>query len=507
MLTLRPYQEVILAELRQQLRAHRAVLVCAPCGAGKGSLIAWMVASAVGRGKRVIFVVRGKALVHDMSARVMRLGLEHGVLMGDIQTHPKRAVQVASIDTLFRRNPVPLADLIIIDEARTFMSPTGRKVLDAYPDALIVGADATPERRDGLGLGTEWGGVFDAMVMGPNEQDLIDLGFLVPSVVIGIPDPPDMTGVSKTGGEFNRLAMAAICDKVKLVGDIVEHWQREAAGLKTVAFAVNKAHALHITERFREAGIEWEYVDDGTSDRDREAIWRRLDRGTLMGFSNVGIAGVGWDHPCIQCIIAARPTASLSLWRQMIGRGSRPHPGKARFVILDHANNTMRHWPYGFFETPPRWSLEGGKARSIGSDGPQPPPIATCKRPVRVPDTGVPGSFTGPLSNDGLWMLPSFHIFVSGPEICPYCGLPLKEDNLGVPVKPGTLKDLAALKEKARLEAKAKMTDPQKAREERMKERYRELETFARAKGYKPGYPAVMFKNEFNRWPEKSWKT
>jgi hypothetical protein len=126
---------------------------------------------------------------------------------------------------------------------------------------------------------------------------------------------------------------------------------------------------------------------------------------------------------------------------------------------------------------------------------------------VRVPVTGVPETFTGPVSADGKWLLPSFHIFVAGPEWCPYCGLPLQGDNNGVAVKPGTLKDLAKLREQARLDAKASRTEPQIARDEKMKRRYQELEIFARAKGYKPGYPAVMFKSEYNRWPEKGWKT
>jgi DNA repair protein RadD len=505
MISLRPYQERILCELRVALRAHRSVLICSPCGSGKGSLISYMVNGAVARNKRVIFAVHGKTLVQDMSERVSRLGIQHGVLMGGKRREHWHPVQVASIDTLHRMQHRPKCDLLILDEARTFLSARGRQVVEDYKDSLIVGADATPARLDGKGLGVEAGGIFEAMIMGPNEQDLIDIGFLVPSIPIGIEEPPDTSKVEKTGGDFNQKQLAAVCDKVKLVGNIVQHWKKHAAGLKTVAFAVDQAHAKHITEEFRKESIEWEYVDASTPDDERARIWHRLDHGTLMGFSNVGVAGVGFDHPCISCVIAARPTASLSLWRQMIGRASRPYPGKKFWILLDHSGSLIRHYPFGFFETPPVWSLDGTVAKPRDGD-PKPPPVATCKIPVRVPESGVPAFFRGPLSPDGKWMLGSYHTFRAGPDICPYCGLPLLVQTRDIDVEDGDLKDLSSLREAAKVEAKVKSAE-QIAVEEKKKARYFELVKIGRNKGYKNGWPALAYKIEHKGvWPQKGWK-
>lgn len=506
-MTLRPYQEKGRSGLRHALREHRAALYCLPCGGGKGTITAVMVHGAVSNGKRVIFAVRGKTLVADMSERVGRLGVEHGVLMGGMRRERWHPVQVASIDTLHRMSPLPPADLIIIDEARTFESAKGRQVLDSYPQTTkIVGLDATPLRADGKGLGSESGGIFDVMIMGPDEQELIDLGFLVPSVPIGIPNPPDVRKVKITAGKFNDKELAVACKTATRVGDIVEHWVREAFGRKTVAFGIDRADAQDITAKFRSAGIEWEYVDANTPNEERAKIWDRLRHGTLMGFSNVGIAGCGFDIPIISCVISGAPRYSLSQWRQEIGRGSRIHPesGKKDFIILDHSGNFARHHPNGYFEVPPIWTLDGG-IRKPSDDDPKPAPVATCKVPILVPDSGAPATFTGPLSPDGLYMLPSYHTFRAGPNVCPYCGIPLRIDGNGVEVEAGDLQDLSGLREKAKDEAKVQSA-AQLAYDQKLKKRYFELVKIGRTNGYKSGWPSMALKIEFHKFPKKEWK-
>jgi len=481
-----------------------------------------MVANAVAKKKFVIFAVRGLALCHDMSRRLTKLGIKHGVLMGGHKRERWYPVQVASIDTLHRIKHKPQCDLLIIDEARTFMSATGRMVLQEYPNAKIVGMDATPALLNGQGLGVSTGGIFESMVTGPTEQALIDMKFLSPSIPIGTQDPIDVSGIEKTGGDFNQKKLAEVCDKVKLVGDIVENWLRHGEYRKSLAFGVDQKHAKHIQEQFVSAGVQFEYVDASTPDDEREDIYDRLDRGPLVGISNCMIAGVGFDHPVISCVIAARPTASLTLWRQMIGRGGRIcpdcaqhgkckfHPtGKKNFIILDHAGNGIRHWPYGFFETPPIWTLDG--PQKPPKDGNKAAPVSMCKRPVPIPETGVPSFFKGPISKDGKFMLPGFHQFRAGPEICPYCGIPLRGPGRDIEVEAGQLTDLSALREQAKTEVKEKSAK-MVAYEERMRRRYLELVKTAMTSTKKDGspfsknYPSMAFEIEFHRWPKKEWK-
>src|ERR1019366_7074365 len=122
---LRDYQEHDLADLRAAFRTHRAVLLVQPTGAGKGTLASFIVQSAVSRGNRVLFLVNRRNLVHDFAKRLNGLGIEHGVIMGnDPRRRPDLSTHVASIDTLHRRDAVPPADLLVIDETRFAVSPT-----------------------------------------------------------------------------------------------------------------------------------------------------------------------------------------------------------------------------------------------------------------------------------------------------------------------------------------------------------------------------------------------
>lgn len=362
--SLRPYQERDLAKVRAAMRTHRAVLLTQPCGSGKGFLAAHIVHSAVARGKRVIFLVNRRALVIDFSQRLDRLGVDHGVIMGN---DPRRkawlSTHVASIDTLSRREVVPHADILIIDEARFACSPMWQKTVAKYPNAKILGLDATPIRTDGRGLGE----MFDAMVVGPTVAELIQNKFLVPSVTFsGM--RPDTSNVSTVGGDYKNDALAAVSDTNQLVGDIVDNWKTISHGRKTVAFGVNKKHALHIAEQFRLQGVQFAYVDDKTPDNERQHIWNDFDYGHLVGISSVGVIGFGWDHPVCSTVIKARKTQSLSVDQQQSGRGSRIYPGKTEFFVLDHAGNYLIH---GFYEDPREYSLEGNGIKE--SEDPEPP--------------------------------------------------------------------------------------------------------------------------------------
>lgn len=463
--SLRPHQAQDLEVLRAEVRAGRDPLLVAPCGYGKGHIITFIVQSAVSRGHHVIFAVHGKSLVQDMHERVEKLGIPHGILMGGERRARWHKVQIASIDTLYRMSHPPKASLIIVDEAHMSLSPTWRKALGRYPAARVIGMTATPIRLDGKGLGRATGGLFDSMVVGPSEEDLIAMGYLVGSRVLA-PPPPSMAGVKKTAGEFNQKELASVCDKTRLIGDIVAHWKKHAHGRKTNAFAIDQAHAAHIAEQFNISGVPWAYVDAATSLDERARIYRDYDEssGKLMGISSVGCAAIGWDHPICSCLIAARPTASMGLWRQMLGRGSRPLDGKQNFLVLDHAGNTHRHAPFGMFEDSPTWSLDGSVIKELGK---KPPSVTTCKR--------------------------CYATFRTGPRECPYCGVEIRVVPKKVEVEAGELGEIIR-------------TEQAPPAREGDKELYLKLLSKAANRGYKPGHAAFQFKGIRKYWPPKAWQ-
>ena len=191
-------------------------------------------------------------------------------------TRPDEPVQVASVQTLWARAvrsnriELPAADLLIIDESHHCPATTYRKIIDAYPDAILVGLTATPCRGDGRGLG----GIFDVIVECPQVAELIAQKYLVKTRVFA-PVEPDLKGVETRVGDYVESQLAEKMDRANLVGDIVTHYHRYGEQRKTVCFAVNVQHSLHIRDEFIKSGVRAAHVDGSMPKSDRDAVLAR----------------------------------------------------------------------------------------------------------------------------------------------------------------------------------------------------------------------------------------
>jgi DNA repair protein RadD len=267
-------------------------------------------------------------------------------------------VQVASIQTLTARAirssriKLPPADLIIVDECHHCVANSYRKIVEQYPDAVILGLTATPCRGDNRGLGTDFGTMLEA----PQVPELIKAGVLVPTKVYApVVSQPDLKGVRTTAGDYNLAQLAERMDQGRLVADIVGQWHKHAEGRRSVCFATSVGHSIHIRDRFIESGVRAEHIDGSTPADERDETLRRLASGDLQVVTNCMVLTEGWDMPEVGCIILARPTKSFQLYRQMIGRVIRSSPGKQNAIVLDHAGATFRH---GLAEDPVEWTLD-----------------------------------------------------------------------------------------------------------------------------------------------------
>jgi superfamily II DNA or RNA helicase len=335
-----------------------------------------MVSEAVKRGKTCYFVVHRQELIDQTSLTFTQLGIAHGFIAADEPYEEGHACYIVSIDTMAARvrrdvaSFYPQPDLVILDEAHHAVAPTWAKVIKHWKSAALVGLTATPERLDGRGLGE----IFDSIVSGPSVFNLIEDGWLSGYRLLTADIGVDPTMIATMAGEYNRSQLAEMMDDAKLVGGIVDHWEREAKGLVTLAFGVNRSHSRHIAEAFTAAGYPFAHLDATTPRAERAETLRRLARKEIIGVCNVGLFGEGFDleananfgntekwlEVTVECVISARPTASLSVWLQQVGRALRKKDAEA--VILDHAGNT---WVHGLPDDQRTWDLKS-KSRKKG---------------------------------------------------------------------------------------------------------------------------------------------
>lgn len=528
MLTLRGHQQENFDELSAHVAEGRNPLLVAPCGYGKGVLISHIVDSALrharaaGYSVSIIFGVHGISLVADMSQRLTRAGIPHGVLMGGARRQRWHAVQVASLDTLARMIHPPACDIFIVDEAHLALAPIWKKTIERFPDARIIGMTATPVRMDGKGLGRASGGFFDELVLGPSTAQLIRDGYLVRSRVL---EPPPVEGAQdvKLRGNDNLSAQAAVFDKVNLIGDALGHYKTYGPDAKSVWFCTDQKHAAHVAQQFTEAGKPIAYVDANTPLGDdkfpkegtRAAIYRDLDatNGNLMGVASVGCTQIGWDHPIISYLGLLRRTGSFGLHQQMLGRGSRIYQGKEYFFVADHAGNTQLHAPLGYFESDIEWSLDGEAVKK--GDGEREKSIRTCKNSwidCRCGRTCVedPGPGEHDMS-DTHW--PCYGTFESGPDECPHCRCPIPRAARKIETVNGELRELdrapVAPSLAARVAGEFAFTEKQASALHRRDFEF--LLAKARREGRKPGWARHVFSARTGaqvpvEWMPREWR-
>ena len=361
MLALRPYQTQAVADIRAAYRTgSTAVCYQLPTGGGKSLVFAYIAQAAALKDKRIWVVVHRKELVRQASRLLDTMGLSHGVIAAGYTPYRIRQIQVSSVQTLVRRlETCGAVDLLVVDECHHVLAGSYRKILEARPAARVLGVTATPARLDGRGLGE----IFQTLVVGPAIPDLVAGNFLAPTITYAPPPVADLSGLHIRAGDFEQKEIAAKMDKPTITGDAIAHYRRLCNHVPAIAFTVSRAHAAHVAAQFKAGGYRFENIDGTMPDDIRDQLIRRLGFGDLDGLVSCELIGEGVDIPVCGAAILLRPTASMTVHLQQIGRVMRPAPGKTRAVILDHVGNTLRH---GLPDEPREWSLEG-KRRKVGA--------------------------------------------------------------------------------------------------------------------------------------------
>lgn len=332
------YQSEAICSVLASLQPGNAVVLVAPTGSGK-TLIAGRVASNF---SNVLFVAHRREILKQA------------------EKHMPPGTHRLSISAALKFNCD--IDMLIIDECHRSGAPTYRALTEKFAQASRLGLTATPLRMDGRGLCD----AFDQIVECPSLKELVASGHLVPYV---LPlEPPDEAlrrigaikeaiGAIKTvRGDYDQRELGAVMGRPRLVGSVVGEYRKWATGRKAIVFAVNVKHSKALKSEFISAGFKAEHIDGRASESTRSRALKDLAEGRIDVLCSVNLFTEGWDCPEVSCVIMARPTQSLTLYLQSVGRGMRKCEGKADLMIIDHAGNIARH---GYPDEDREWSLEG----------------------------------------------------------------------------------------------------------------------------------------------------
>lgn len=403
MLTIQPREKQIVAlnMLRSAWKQHGSFMMYAPVGFGKTAIAALIASGFINRNMRIMFVAPYTVLLDQTANRFIEYGLpaeEIGYIWRDHPAYdPQRLIQIASADTLIRRDFPENIDLLIIDEAHL----KRKKILEiidhltANTDVKVIGLSGTPF--------SAWLGTYYQKLIKPTTmKELISIGALS-KYEFYAPSHPDMSKVETSvqanyGRDYNEVQSCEVMSDPTLVGDIVKNWLENGEDRPTICFCVNVAHANYVTVEFSRAGVMVEVMTASTPHEERQLTISRFEQGITKIIINVGVLVAGFDSD-VRCIIFARPTKSEIRWIQILGRGLRPAPGKDHCIIFDHTG-TVHQMGY-----PDDIEYDYLPATSDGMED-APARVVRTEQPERLPKECTQCHYVKPV----------------GIYICPKCG-------------------------------------------------------------------------------------
>jgi DNA repair protein RadD len=458
---------------RIEASSARKIIACAPTGSGKTLMSLELTRRAMHRGQRICHLVPRRELIDQLVWKMAKWQpTAYGVIAAKTK-HRQSAyspVQIGSVDTLVSRvirrgrGGVPLADLVLVDEAHLYQTHNRMALMELFPDTTrFVFFTATPCRFDGRAMGL----IADELLEIETVKGLIDKGILVQPIYYS-PSTPDLKRMKKVAGDYNKAQASERMEP--LLGDIVEHWLEKNSDRITVVYANSVGQSAWLAQRFRELGIAAEHCDGGYEDTARDEIMTRFRRGETQVLCNVDLLTYGFDLPELSCAVIARPTLSISRYLQMGGRAIRAFPGKTDAVIQDHSGCVREH---GYLEEDRIWNLEGKTKIST-------------KMQLRPPTNGERKDPELKLE------CPECHLIFAGALRCTNCGFYYERVAKKFRVVEGHL---------VRLGGEPAVDNTEKIAF------YRELLGYAHQKGYKFGWAAHAYEWKYKSMPPREWAT
>ena len=340
---LRDYQEEARAAIANEWeKGVKKTLLVLPTGCGKTIVFSKVVEDRVKLGERVLILAHRSELLDQASDKLAKatgiftatekadqscLNSWFRVVVGSVQTlqRPKRLAQ-------FDKD---YFDTIVVDEAHHCISDSYQRVLEHFSNANVLGVTATPDRGDMRNLGS----YFESLAYEYTLPKAIKNGYLSPIKALTIPLELDLSAVSMQSGDFKASEVGTALDPY--LEQIADEMPKYCTDKKTVVFLPLVKTSQKFRDILNEKGFKAAEVNGDS--KDRAEVLDDFSKGKYNVLCNSMLLTEGWDEPSVDCIVVLRPTKVRSLYSQMVGRGTRLHPGKEDLLLLDFLWHTERH--------------------------------------------------------------------------------------------------------------------------------------------------------------------
>lgn len=358
-ITLRYYQQEAIEALYDYFRAHNGhPIIDLPTGSGKSLVIGGFCARTIGDypATRILVLAHRKELLKQNAEKIGLLLPGHKVALwsAGLNRYEKGQITVAGIQSVYKQAAklAPI-DLLLVDECHLISNTEGtmyRKLIDGlrvYDKTLkVIGFSATPYRT-GTGMLTDGKDrIFTDIAYSADTGRLIREGYLCPLVSKAGKTRADLSGLHTRGGEFIPAELADRMDKWELIDgacrEIISYGHDRKSWL---LFCSGVQHAEHVAQCLQGYGVRAAMICGDTPAAQRDAILEAFKRGEIQAVTNADVLTTGFDHPGISLIAMLRPTKSVGLYIQILGRGLRLDPGKRDCLVLDYAGNVARFGP------------------------------------------------------------------------------------------------------------------------------------------------------------------
>jgi len=343
-MTPRDYQkDQVNAIVRLISKGHKRICVQLGTGGGKTVEFAYLLSRYLKANPDHVcrILVHRENLLNQAAAKLEKFGAGH------VPVH----MVLGFVNQLKKGNYLN-TNLIIIDEAHRGEM---KKVFEHFRDSVILGFTATPI---GASKKHPMKADYEQIVVGISTRELIEIHQRDPTqgLVKAHHHCPenllDKKALKKTAGDYNLKSMSDQLSKTKLVDGVLANYVRIGENLKTVVFNTLIEHSLKVNECFVSHGYESRHLDGSMKQGQIDEIYEWFKETPNAILQSVDMTTTGFDEPSIINVIPNRLTTSLALWLQMIGRGSRPYPGKEYFNIIDQVGNVAQH---GYFQHRHDW--------------------------------------------------------------------------------------------------------------------------------------------------------